>query len=34
LLSHDMKLMLPQIIWTGASKAYWVGMLTPIMWMS
>lgn len=23
--------MLPQIIWNGASKAYWLGMLIPIM---
>lgn len=26
-----MRLMLPQIAWTGASISYWSGLLTPIM---
>lgn len=31
LASPRMRMMLPQIIWTGASIAYWSGLLTPIM---
>lgn len=33
LKSYDMKIMMPQILWSGASKAYWIGLLTPIMWI-
>lgn len=31
LVSNRMRLFLPQTVWTGASIAFWSGMLTPIM---
>lgn len=32
LKSYDMKIMMPQILWSGVSKAYWIGLLAPVMW--
>lgn len=31
MLTKKMLILIPQLFWTGASMAYWVGLLTPIM---